>query len=66
MARLNPALKDFWLTKADIKVLKGGRNSSKSWDTAGMCVYLASKYKVKFLCHKAVSRTGLKILFMRF
>jgi phage terminase large subunit len=47
---LNPALRSFWETKADIKVLKGGRSSSKTWDTAGFSVYLASNYKVKLLC----------------
>lgn len=48
-ARLNPALREFWKTKADIKVLKGGRASGKSWDAAGFAVYLASMYCVKFL-----------------
>lgn len=47
---LNPVLKSFWKTKADIKVLKGGRASSKTWDTAGFSVFLASTYTVKFLC----------------
>lgn len=47
---LNPALKSFWTTKADIKVLKGGRASSKTWDAAGVAIFLASKYGVKFLC----------------
>lgn len=50
MARMNPNLKPFWKTKADVKVLKGGRASSKTWDTAAMAIYLASHYKVKFLC----------------
>ena len=36
MAQLNPNLKDFWSTKADTKILKGGRASSKTWDAAGM------------------------------
>ena len=47
---LNPALRDFWTTKADIKILKGGRASSKSWDAAGFCVYLACNYSMRFLC----------------
>ena len=47
---LNPNLKTFWKTKADVKVLKGGRASSKTWDAAGFAVFLASKYTVKFLC----------------
>lgn len=50
MARLNPALREFWRTKADVKILKGGRSSSKTWDTAGFAVYLASNYTLKFLC----------------
>lgn len=49
-ASLNPALKDFWQTKADVKVLKGGRASSKTWDAAGFAIFLACNYKVKFLC----------------
>jgi len=49
-ASLNPALKDFWQTKSDVKILKGGRASSKTWDAAGFAVFLASQYTVKFLC----------------
>ena len=49
-ATLNPTLKSFWKTKADTKVLKGGRASSKTWDAAGFAVFLASRYTVKFLC----------------
>lgn len=49
-ASLNPALKPFWRTKADLKILKGGRASSKTWDAAGFAVFLASRYRVKFLC----------------
>lgn len=52
--KLNPNLKEFWITKADIKVLKGGRASSKTWDTAGFAIFLASKYKVKFLCVRQI------------
>lgn len=48
--KLNPALKDFWTTKASIKCLYGGRASSKSYDTAGILLYLASKYKLRILC----------------
>ncbi len=47
---LNPVLKSFWKTKADIKVLKGGRASSKTWDIAGVAISLASTYTLKFLC----------------
>lgn len=49
-ASLNPALVDFWRTKSDLKILKGGRASSKTWDAAGMAVFFASNYSVKFLC----------------
>lgn len=47
---LNPALKSFWETKADVKVLKGGRASSKTWDAAGFAIFLSSRYTVKCLC----------------
>ena len=49
-ATLNPALKPFWQAYARIRVLHGGRSSSKSWDAAGFAIFLAQKYKVKFLC----------------
>lgn len=51
--KLNPALKSFWKQKARNKVLYGGRSSSKSHDTAGVAIYLARHYKVKFLCVRA-------------
>lgn len=47
---LNPALRDFWTVKARNRVLYGGRASSKSHDAAGMAIYLARNYRVKFLC----------------
>lgn len=54
---LNPALRDFWSRAANDngepirnRVLYGGRASSKSWDAAGFAIFLAQKYKVKFLC----------------
>lgn len=47
---LNPALKPFWKTQAELKVLKGGRASSKTWDAAGFAIFLASRYTLKFLC----------------
>lgn len=47
---LNPALRDFWRTPARNRVLKGGRSSSKSWDAAGFAIFLASNFKVRFLC----------------
>jgi len=49
MASMNPNLKSFWQTKADTKILKGGRASSKTWDAAAFAIFLASNYKVKFL-----------------
>jgi phage terminase large subunit len=48
--KLNPNLKHIWTTKADTKVIKGGRASSKTHDIAGWSIYLAQKFKVKFLC----------------
>ncbi|AFV51511.1 putative phage terminase large subunit [Acinetobacter phage vB_AbaM-IME-AB2] len=47
---LNPALRSFWTTKARNKILYGGRASSKSWDAAGMAIFLANRYKLRFLC----------------
>jgi phage terminase large subunit len=49
-ASLNPVLKDFWTTPARYRVLYGGRASGKSWDAAGFAVFLASRYRVRFLC----------------
>lgn len=49
-ATLNPALRSFWRTPARNRVLYGGRSSSKSWDAAGFAIFLASNYKVRFLC----------------
>ena len=47
---LNPALREFWETPADVKLLKGGRASSKTWDAAGFAIFLAQACRVKFLC----------------
>jgi len=47
---LNPNLKTFWTTRARNKVLYGGRDSSKTWSAAGMAIFLASKYTIRFLC----------------
>lgn len=47
---LNPALRDFWMTKARNRILYGGRASSKSWDAAGFAIFLALRCKVRFLC----------------
>ena len=48
--KLNPHLKTFWTTKKQIKVLFGGRMSSKTMDTAGIILFLASKYKIRVAC----------------
>jgi phage terminase large subunit len=48
--KLNPVLRDFWKTKKPIKCLYGGRMSGKSYDTAGILLYLASTYKLRILC----------------
>ncbi len=48
--KLNPYLKEFWQTKSQVKILHGGRASSKTEDTAGFLIYLASTYKVKIAC----------------
>lgn len=53
-ASLNPNLKDFWTTRARNKILYGGRASSKSWDAAGMAIYLSNKYKLRFLCVRQI------------
>lgn len=47
---LNPALRSFWTKPARNRVLYGGRSSSKSWDAAGFAIFLASNYKIRFLC----------------
>ncbi|NHK29181.1 PBSX family phage terminase large subunit [Parvularcula flava] len=49
-ATLNPVLREFWELPARERVLYGGRSSSKSWDAAGFAIFLASNYRVKFLC----------------
>ena len=49
-ARTNPALRDFWLTPARIRVLYGGRSASKTWDVCARAVYLADRYRCRFLC----------------
>ena len=50
MYKLNPALKSFWRTRKPYKGLKGGRFSSKTQDAAGMAVFLAKNYTLKFMC----------------
>lgn len=47
---LNPALADFWQVPASIRVLYGGRDSTKSWDAAGFAVALAQMCKLKIMC----------------
>lgn len=48
---LNPALKPFWLAKyIRNRILYGGRSSSKSWDAAGMLLFIASNYRIRALC----------------
>lgn len=47
---LNPVLRSFWEQPARGRVLYGGRNSTKSWDAAGMAIFLASNFTVRFLC----------------
>ena len=49
-ATLNPALEQFWTTPARIKVLYGGRSSSKSWDAAAVAILSARWTRLKFLC----------------
>lgn len=49
-ASLNPYLAKFWKTKARNRVLHGGRSSSKSWDAAGMAIFLAQYCKIRVLC----------------
>lgn len=50
MYKLNPFLRKFWMTPSRYKALYGGRASSKSHDAAGMAVYLAANYTLKFMC----------------
>lgn len=57
--RLNPNLIDFWFNgepsienfrKARNRVLYGGRNSSKSYEFAGMASNIGNQCKTRFLC----------------
>jgi phage terminase large subunit len=47
---MNPNLREFWETKSRYKVLYGGRDSSKSTDTAIHSVRLANMIQLRFLC----------------
>ncbi|MBX2848919.1 MAG: PBSX family phage terminase large subunit [Acidiferrobacterales bacterium] len=49
-ASMNPALKDVWSKPSRIKVIYGGRGSSKSWDAAANAVRIARFTKIRFLC----------------
>ena len=50
MFKLNPNLRGFWTTRKMYKILKGGRFSSKTQDAAGMAIFLARNYSLKFMC----------------
>ena len=47
---MNPALQDFWDTKSRFKILYGGRDSTKSNDTAIHAIRLANNVPFRFLC----------------
>ena len=47
---LNPVLRDFWQRQALYRVLYGGRDSTKSWDAAGMAIAMSQMCKLKFMC----------------
>lgn len=47
---LNPALRDFWMTPARLRVLHGGRASSKSHDAAGVSVAMTNMMRLRFMC----------------
>ena len=47
---MNPALADFWRNPSSIKVLYGGRNSSKSWDAAANAVRIALMGRARIVC----------------
>lgn len=47
---LNPALKSFWQTRARTRVLYGGRAASKSWDAAGVAIFIACQSRARILC----------------
>jgi phage terminase large subunit len=56
--RLNPALKPFWDANVDpatgkqyrIRVLYGGRASSKTWDACGRLIYMADNARLRVCC----------------
>ena len=70
---LNPALKPFWQKPARNRVLYGGRDSTKSWDAAGMAIAIAQSCSVRVLCTRQFQNkieesvyTLLKIQIARF
>ncbi|MEM9263878.1 MAG: PBSX family phage terminase large subunit, partial [Pseudomonadota bacterium] len=77
---LNPVLRSFWEARRTSsgkrirnRVLYGGRSSTKSWDAAGFAIFLASQYRVRFLCARQFQNkiaesvyTLLKIQIKRF
>lgn len=48
--KLNPNLKHVWTSKKDIRVLYGGRSSSKTEDVAGFLIFLSDTYNLKIAC----------------
>ena len=48
--KLNPKLKHIWTSKKDIRVLYGGRSSSKTEDVAGFLIFLSDTYNLKIAC----------------
>ena len=50
MGLLNPNLRGFYESNKRNYILHGGRASSKTYHTAGYCVFLAASCKAKFLC----------------
>ena len=50
MIQMNPNLKDFWLRYAPIKLLYGGRDSSKTKDTALFLTVQSMNYKLRIMC----------------
>lgn len=49
MVQMNPALRDVWFKPARLKIVHGGRASSKSYDFATALAYLGSQMKLKIV-----------------
>lgn len=48
--KLNPALKPFWCQRGiRNRILYGGRDSTKTWDAAGMAIFFASEFSIRVL-----------------